>query len=271
VRYTATGKMRSLHLGVGGGLALVAAGGFAAWWHFTPHALGLSEPRLVFVSGEVTLDARHARAAEELATGESLRVGSLGSACFSVHASRVCIGAGNQAHIAELGPQSARIEAGRGTLIVRATGDDLRVTLPDGTVEVREGLTSIESGPGDTVVRALEGNASLEAGGRPAVVVSSPSAVAMRDGSPRPAAPAVEHEERQAAQLASRWQGSAGAILQIGPLRGRVEIDGQDAGRAPLAVLLDEGEHTIVVRDGVRELSRETLRIGAGQTVVRGE
>jgi hypothetical protein len=182
----------------------------------------------------------------------------------------VCLGANTRGRLAELGPHSARIEADQGVIVLRSSGDQLRLTLPDGTVDLQDGVASVEVGSGDVVVRALEGSPSVQAVGKAAVVVQAPGAVGLRDGARRPPAPQVEREELQVMALAGRWQGSAGAILQVDGLDSRVEIDGDQIGRAPASVLLDEGEHTLVIHTGPRDVKTETLHLKAGETVVRG-
>ena len=139
-----------------------------------------------------------------------------------------------------------------------------------GTVDVQSGVASVEVAGGDVVVRALEGSPSVQAVGKAAVVVHAPSAVGLRDGARRPPAPQVEREEMQVTEIARRWQGSAGAILQVDGFGSLVEIDGDEIGRAPASVLLDEGEHTLVTRTGPHDAKTETLHLKAGETVVRG-
>jgi hypothetical protein len=258
---------RRVLMGLGAGV--VVALGVLAWWQLTPRRRGLAEPRIVLVTGEATLDSRRIRAAQPFLVGVPLRTG-LGSACFSVHASRVCLGANTRGRLAELSPDSARIEADQGVIVLRSSGDQLRLTLPDGTVDVQNGVASVEVAGGDVVVRALEGSPSVQAVGKAAVVVHAPSAVGLRDGARRPPAPQVEREEMQVTEIARRWQGSAGAILQVDGFGSLVEIDGDEIGRAPASVLLDEGEHTLVTRTGPHDAKTETLHLKAGETVVRG-
>jgi len=254
---------------VGFGAGVVVALGVLAWWRLTPSRRGLAEPRMVLVTGDATVDSRRIRAGEPFVAGASLRTG-LGSACFSVRASRVCLGANSRGRLAEFGPHSAAIEADQGVIVLRSSGDQLRLTLPDGTVDVLDGAAGVEVGGGDVVVRALEGGPSVQATGKAAVVVQAPGAIGLRDGSKRPPAPQVEREEMQVTELARRWQGSAGAILQVDGFGSHVEIDGDEIGRAPASVLLDEGQHTLVIRTGPRDAKTETLQMKAGETVVRG-
>ncbi len=250
---------------------MVLAGGAAAWWKLVPHRLGLAQPRMVLVTGDSAVDGKRVRAGEAIAAGASVRTPPLAVACFSVHASRVCLGADTQVHLAEIGQASARLEADRGTIVLQSAGDDLTLVLPSGTVELQNGTASVEMGQAaDVVVRALAGSPNVQPAGKPVTALGSPAAVSMRDGSKRPALPLAEREETRIAQLAGRWQGSAGAIISYVAHTGRVEIDGDDIGYAPASILLDEGDHTLVVRDGSREATRESLTVKAGQTVVRG-
>ncbi len=260
--------VQRLYLGLGG-VAVLAAGGLVAWRLSAPAKLGLERPRVVVASGDFEADGKHARPKQVLGTGTTLRTGH-GSACVSIHASRLCLGANAEVHLGDIGPSSAAVDVSHGTVIAASSGDDLRLTFPAGTVTVRDGTAAVEgSDSPDPTLRALEGVASLESPGKPSVSVAAPDAVAMRDGRKRPpAAPAVD-EERKIAQLARGWQGSAGVVVDVQTLRGRVEIDGADLGFAPVSALLAEGEHTLVVRDGVRESLRETLRMKAGEQVLR--
>ena len=261
--------MRRLHL-VGGGIALVAIGGLLAWWLTRPAQLGLERSRVVLTSGDVTVDGARARPMQLLAAGSTLRTGH-GNACFSVHGSRVCVGASAEVVLAELGEASATIEARRGTVIVGSTRDDVHLTLPGGTVVARAATVAVEdaAGPSPTV-RALEGTATVTATGQAEVTLTGPAAIGLKDGKKRAAVQTLETEERSAVELARSWQGSAGAVIEFDGLHGRVEVDGADVGLAPAAVLLVEGSHTLVVRDSGHEVTRETVKLGAGQKMVRG-
>jgi hypothetical protein len=262
--------MRRLHLGIAGGLAVVALGGLGVWLVMRPTKLGLERPRVVLVSGEVTVDGARARPAQALSTGATIQTGH-GNACFSVHASRVCVGANADLVLAELGATSATIEARRGTVIVESVGDAVHLTLPTGTVTAHVATVAVEDigGPG-TTVRALDGSVPVNSNGQAETLLAAPGAVSFRDGKRRPAAETLEAEERSIVQLASSWQGTAGAVIQVDGLRGRVEVDGTAVGLAPAAILVAEGSHTLIVRDSAREVTHETLKLNAGQTVVRG-
>jgi hypothetical protein len=254
-------------VGVGIGVAAAVAA-TAAWLLTRPRRLGLERPRVVLVAGEAWVDEARAKAAQPFAAGATVHTGR-GSTCFSLHASRACLGAGGEVRLAELGTTSAALEHKRGALVLAAAGDELRVKLASGSVTVRDGIVAVEL-EGPAVVRAIEGSAEVEVGGRPAVVVATPDALSLMDGRKRPPAAALEREERDVARLARRWQGSAGSVLEVDQVHGRVEVDGADVGLTPAGVLLDEGSHTLVVRDGVREVTRETIELRAGQKLVRG-
>jgi hypothetical protein len=261
--------MRRRAVKIGAGVAAVAvAGGLLVWWLKRPARLGLEQPRVVLVAGEAKVDEARARTAMPFASGATVHT-ARGSACFSLHAARACLGANGEVRLAELGAASAVLEHKRGALVLATSGEELRVKLASGTITVRDGVVAVEL-EGYPAVRALEGSAEVEAGGRSPAVVAAPDAVNIVDGKKGLAAPALEREERDVARLARRWQGSAGAVLQVDDLHGRVEVDGADVGPAPASVLLDEGSHTLVVRDGAREVTRETIELRAGQKVVRG-
>jgi hypothetical protein len=263
-------RTRALAAGAAAAFAIAAAGGF---WLARPPALGLESPRLVVVSGDASVDEGRARIAQAFAAGAIVHTGH-GNACFSVHASRVCVGANGEVRLAELSPGGAALEARRGTVIVTSAGDDLRVTFPGAALSVRAATIALEdAGGADPLLRVLDGSARLDAGvgpsrGAPAVV-SSPDSVGTRDGKKRAPSPAVEREERGIAALAKRWQGTAGAVVSVSDLHGRVEIDGAEAGPAPASALLDEGEHVLVIRDAGREIVREALKLAAGQRYVK--
>ena len=191
--------------------------------------------------------------------------------CFSLHASRVCLGANTQVHLSNVGEAAATLELSHGTLVIQSVRDDLRIVLPTGTVRVAAATAALEeAGTPHATLRVLDGRATLQANGRPDVDVSSPDSVDPRDGSKRPPAPALDREERGVTQLASEWQGTAGGILEIREVHGRIEVDGAPLGLGPASVLLSEGNHTLVVRDAAREITHETLNLRAGTTVVRG-
>ena len=254
-------------IGIGAGAVVLAVAG---WWFLVPGRLGLTQPRFVIVSGDARVDDVRAKVAQTLAVGATVRTG-YGSACFSLHESRVCVGAQSEAHLADLGKTSAIVEAKRGTVVVVSGTDDVHVSIPTaGGVDVHGATVSVESAGADTVVRALDGSVTVEASGRPDAVVAAPTAMSLRDGSKRPSNPTLEGEERAVAQLAHRWQGSAGATIEVNGMRGRVSIDGTDVGTTPAAVLLDEGEHTLEVHETAREGTKETLTLRSGQKVVRG-
>jgi hypothetical protein len=263
--------MRRLHKAVAGGGALVVAGGVAVWLLSGPPKLGLEHPRIVIAAGEARVDEARARPAQILGTGATVHTGR-GSVCFSVRASRACAGANAEVRLAELGPTSATLEVKRGTLVVSSAGDDLRLTYPSGTIGVKSATVAVEveGGVGGPVVRALDGSAQLEPTGAPPLTVAAPDAVGMKDGKKRPPAATIEREERDVVKLAGRWQGSAGAVISVEEAHGRVEVDGAEVGIAPAGLLLDEGKHTLVIREGLREVSREALDLKAGQKVVRG-
>lgn len=258
---------RTRVLAIGG--AAVALG-VAGWWFFVPGRLGLSKPRMVIVSGEVRVDDARAKVAQTLAVGATVRTG-YGSACFSLHESRVCVGAQSEAHLADLGKASAIVEAKRGTLVVVSGTDEVHVSIPSaGGVDVHGATVSIEGAGNDPVVRALDGSVTVEATGRADTVVAAPTAMGVRDGSKRPLNAMLVNEERAVTQLAHRWQGSAGATIEVNGTRGRVQIDGTDVGTTPASVLLDEGDHTLEVREVGQQPTKESLTLRGGQKVVRG-
>jgi hypothetical protein len=263
--------MRRLHLAVAGGLAGVAAiGGLLAWWLMRTPPLGLERARVVLASGDATVDGARAAPMQPLGVGSTIRTGH-GDACFSVHASRVCVGANAEVVLADLGEASATLQANRGAVVVASVRDDIHVTLPTGTVIARAATVAIEDvgGPNATV-RALDGSATVKAAGQADATVNAPDAVAARDGKKRPRAERLETEERSVVTFAASWQGTAGGVINVNGARGRVEIDGADLGLAPAAVLLAEGSHTVIVRDGDKETMHETIKLAAGQKVVRG-
>jgi hypothetical protein len=264
--------MRRKPLVVGGALAAVAVAALVAWRLSGPPKLGLERSRVVVAAGEAHLDDGRAEPAQVVPLGAVLYTGR-GSVCFSVHASRVCAGTTAEIKLAELGPSSAEIEVKRGTVIVQTAGDELRLTFPSGSVTAeRSALLAVEealAGTGPTV-RMLDGSARIERKNQPAVTVTAPDAVGQTDGKKRPPAATLEREARSIAKLAAQWQGSAGGVISVREARGRVEIDGADVGLAPASVLLNEGRHTLLVRDGGRERINETVQLRAGETIVRG-
>jgi hypothetical protein len=263
--------MRRLHLGIAGGLAGVAVlGGVLAWWLTRPSPLGLERSRVVLASGEVTVDGARAAPMQLLAVGSTVHTGR-GGACFNVHGSRVCVGANTDVVLAELGEASATVQASRGTVVVASTRDDVHVTLPTGAVTARAATVAIEeiAGPG-TTVRALDGSVPVKSNGQADVLLGTSETISLKDGKKRPRAPALEAEERSIVGLAGSWQGTAGAVIQVDGLHGRVEVDGADLGLAPAAILVSEGTHTLVVRDSGHETAHETMKLDAGQKVVRG-
>jgi hypothetical protein len=185
----------------------------------------------------------------------------------------VCLGANTEAVVTSLGEASATVEATRGTVIAASTGDELRIELPagSGAVVVRVATVAVEDvgGAGPTV-RALEGNVTVQSSGRADQLIATPQVVGQRDGQKRASVQSLEAEERSVVELARSWQGTAGGILQIDGVHGRIEVDGAEVGLAPAGILLAEGSHTLVMRENGREISRETLKVSAGQKVVRG-
>jgi hypothetical protein len=261
--------MRRLHLGIAG--VALAAAGVLGWWFFTPRSLGLDKSRVVLVTGEAMVDDHRAHVTDVLAPGVTLKTGPFGGLCFSIHAARVCLGSNSEARLTDVGKSAGGVEAKRGALVISADTDDIHVTSADGAFDVHGATVAIEESTGDALARSLAGSVNVQVPGHPAVALASPAAVGLRDGVPRRPSPALEREELNVTKVALRWQGSAGGTLEVGGMRGRVEIDGDDLGRAPASVLLDEGEHTLVVHEGVREILRETLHIRGGQKVIRGE
>lgn len=246
--------------------ALAMAGG-AAWWVVRPKPLGLETPRVVVATGDAAVGDKRARAAEAFASGSTVKTGR-GTACVSLRASRVCVGANSEVTLGD------PIEARRGTILAAPAGDEIRVRVPSGVVAARSGAFAIEDVDGrDPIVRALEGGTTLQPTGKDARVLTAPDVAGIKDESPatskRPAAPDVEREEAGVLALARRWQGSAGAVVTVGDLRPRVEVDGVTVGLGPASVLLDEGDHVLVLREGLRETSREALRLKAGSRVER--
>jgi len=263
--------MRRLHLGIAGGLAGVAAiGGLLAWWLTRAPPLGLERSRVVLASGEITVDGGRAVPMQLLAVGSTVRTGH-GAGCFSVHGSRVCVGANTEVVLAELGEASATVKANRGTVIVASVRDDVHITLPAATVIARVATAAVEEigAPGITV-RALDGSVPVKSSGQADVLLAAPDAIFLKDGRKRPRALGLEAEERGVVTVAGSWQGSAGAVIEVGGLHGRIELDGTDLGLTPAAILVAEGSHTLIVRDGGRETTHETLKLKAGQRVVRG-
>ncbi len=263
--------MRRLHLAIAGSLAGIAAiGGTLGWWLSRPAPLGLERSRVVLASGEVTVDGARGVPKQLLAVGSTVHTGH-GSACFNVHGSRVCLGANTEVALAELGEASATVQASRGTVVVASGRDDVHVNLPTGSVIARAATMAIEDiGSPGTTVRALEGSVPVKSNGQADAVLAAPDALLVRDGKKRARAQALEAEERSVVVFAGSWQGTAGAIIEIDGIHGRVEVDGADLGLTPTAVLVAEGMHTIVVRDSGRETMHETMTLKAGERVLRG-
>jgi len=262
--------MRRLYLGIGAGAAVIL--GLLTWRLMTPSKLGLAQPRVVLVSGDASVDADHARAALPFAKGATLHTGH-GSLCFSIRASRLCMGANAEVRVTELGADGGgTVEIHRGAIVIAAaSGEEIHAQLGGaGTVVVRGATIALEDTSGDPLLRALASSATFQVDGRPSAVVAAPDCVAMRDGRKRPSVPELEKEERSVVTLARRWQGSAGAVIAYKGLHGRVDVDGVDVGVAPVSVLLDEGEHTLVVKDAGKETIDEKLTLKAGQKIERG-
>jgi hypothetical protein len=261
------------HLGIGGGLAgLVVLGLLVGWWFTRAPRLGLERPRIVLIAGEATVDGARARPAQPFGVGATLRTGH-GGVCFSLRASRVCMGTSSEAVLVELDGASATVLGARGAFVASSSGDELRFVLPlgAGAVVIRVGAAAIEElGTPTPTVRALDGTLTMQTTGMPDLLVAAPDAVGQGDGKKRPPAPTLEAEERAIVQLAGSWQGTAGAIIEVEGLHGRVEVDGTHLGLAPASILVEEGRHTLVVRDSGRETTHETLKLSAGETVVRG-
>jgi hypothetical protein len=186
----------------------------------------------------------------------------------------VCIGANAEVKLTELAPDGGggTLEVHKGAIVVAAaSGEELHLVLNGlGTLTVRGATVALDDTATDPTVRALDSSATIEATGRPPVVVAAPDSVGFRDGRKRVSIPPLEKEERNVVQLARRWQGSAGAVLSYFGLHGRVEVDGTDVGGAPVAILLDEGPHSLVVRDGNKEVVSEKLTLKSGQKIERG-
>jgi hypothetical protein len=265
-------ERRRLYLGILGAAVLAAAlGGVIAWKLSRPRRLGLEQARVVLAAGQATADGARVRAAQALPVGATLGT-ERGSVCISIHGSRVCMGANSTATLEALGDASATLKASRGTLIVESTRDVLSIVTPGATVRVAAATAAIEEiGSPRSTLRVLDGNVTLRSGGRPDLVFTSPDAVDPADGSKRHPAPDLEREERSVTQLATEWQGTAGAVVDIEDAHGRVELDGAYVGIPPATVLVSEGDHALVVRDTAREITHETLRLAAGQTLVRGK
>jgi len=117
-------------------------------------------------------------------------------------------------------------------------------------------------------VRVLEGKVTVAVTGKPSVDLTAPDAIGIMDGKKRPPVERLEAEERGVAQVASRWQGSAGAILEVQQPHARIDIDGADVGMGPASILLDEGKHTYAIHEGPREPQAESVELKAGQKLV---
>lgn len=263
-------ERRRLYLGILGGVALTTVlGGAAAWKLSGPRKLGLERPRVVLAAGQATAGGARVRAAQALTPGAALGT-ERGSMCISIHASRVCLGANGVAELEALDDAAATLKVSRGALVVESARDVLSIVMPTATLRVAAATAAIEGiGSPHATLRVLDGNVTLQSRGRPDLLVASPDTVDVADGSGRPRSPDAEREERGLAQLVGEWQGTAGAIVDIEGAHGRVELDGAYVGVAPATVLVSEGDHTLVVRDTAREITHETLKLVAGQTLVR--
>lgn len=254
---------------VGAGAAVLVVGGAVAYWTLTPRARGLAQPRVVMSRGDLTVDGKRTKVGDAFAAGATVVAGDLISGCFAVHASRVCAGSGTQVRLAELAEKSATLVVDRGALVVASAGDALTITAPGATVQLQGSTAAVELSGGDPVLRVLEGSATLTPSGKPGATVSAPDAVGLKDGAKRPPLPVLADEERQVARLAGKWMGTAGAILQVKGTHGRIAIDDLSAGPPPVAVLLNEGEHTLARTGGPHDGSKETLTLRAGDDLTR--
>jgi hypothetical protein len=248
--------------------ALAAVGGLGAFLWLRPRSRGLATPVLVLVSGDVRIDASKGKVADVVPVGAWVRTGALGSACFSLHAGRVCLGTQAGVRLASLDATAATLDVERGTVVVGSSTEVVAVKLSGGAVQIAQGTTAIEASASDVTVRALDGSATVTAGSRPPAVIAATSAFGLADGKPRPSLPALEAEEREALAVARSWQGTAGATLDVRAQHGRVEVDGHDVGHAPASFLLSEGSHTVVIHSGPHDVTKKTLDLSAGQKAV---
>jgi ferric-dicitrate binding protein FerR (iron transport regulator) len=229
-----------------------------------------------FVSGDVDVDGQSPSVGTALVRGSVLS-SRAGAACLVLDGGvRACLSPHTRVRLAEIGGPDRRLEVLAGKVVAelepQAPGSTFTLAARDGTATAIGTAFSVDvpEGEGPSITRVLHGRVLVRPLGAPAKQVSAHAQAPMTAAQPTPLA--ADDEEHDLSLLV-RAIGSvtdkpAIASVESDPPGATVRIDDRIAGRTPLSILLDPGDHALVVEnDGAS--SRDSLRLGAGERLDR--
>jgi hypothetical protein len=226
--------------------------------------------------GDVEVDGRPAQPGASIALG-SLLFARSGAACLQVDEGiRACLAQGGVLRVAELSETSRRLELRAGKLAAslepQRAGRSFGVVTREGSAIAIGTAFSVEVPPDGAPVltRVLHGT----------VLVRSTSGMEQRLGAHRVAAmqgPARQLSERDEAreaplleQAASAPRARPGSLrIESQPAGADVLVDGRSVGVTPLALLVDPGEHALLVSGAQDRSWRARVRVSEGEQLVR--
>jgi hypothetical protein len=284
---TAGGARRRLGWAVAAAAASLALG--LGLWQYaqrepergTPGVLAARSPapaiRISLTSGgDVEVDGRPAQPGASIALG-SLLFARSGATCLQVDEGiRACMAQGGVLRVAELSETSRRLELRAGKLAAslepQRAGRSFGIVTREGSAIAVGTAFSVEVPPdgGPVVTRVLHGT----------VLVRSASGAEQPVGAHRFAAmqgPARQLSERDEArerplleQAASAPRARPGSLrIESQPAGAEVLVDGRSVGVTPLGLLVDPGEHTLLVGAAQDRSWREQVRVSEGEQLVR--
>jgi ferric-dicitrate binding protein FerR (iron transport regulator) len=224
-----------------------------------------------FVSGDVDVDDREPVVGAPLSRGAVVSTRA-GSTCLVVDQGvRACLSPRSRVRIVETARPDRRLEVLAGKVVAelepQPPGTTFTLEARDGTATAIGTAFSVEVLEGDapSVTRVLHGTVLVRPRGAPEKRVGAHAQAAMTRAPPTPLA--VADEARDIGVLVPAMETdapqSAVARVESDPAGATVRIDDRVAGTTPLAILLDPGEHAIVV-ETERASLRDVVRLGPG-------
>jgi hypothetical protein len=229
-----------------------------------------------FVTGDVLVNQRTARAGEPLSAGDVVSVRS-GAACLVLRpAVTLCAHDQTELVVSATDLERRRIKLESGGVIARLDpqpeGSSFGVETARGAFIAKGTTFAVELGKdGEPELRVHEGTVSAEIAGRGAQAVVAPGlASSSSDFRASPLGVEAARADAQWLSLSSAFSPDADCTLEVAasPL-GRVAIDGIELGQAPLTALVAHGSHRLTLELSGFGPVAERLTLSPGEHVKR--
>lgn len=239
------------------------------------NARPLTRAELVYASGQVNIEGKHATAGRVLLVeGTRIETGD-GVACVLVDSDiNLCLAAHSDMRLVSLYTPARRVELGAGILAIRLStqpeGQSLTIAAGDVTSTAVGTAFSVERQPGQPVVTTVLNGKVRVAHGSEERFLNAHERAHSAQNQVQVSSLSRNEEAGSWALLGPTmlWHDPVSATLELTgePVGAEAFLDGQSIGRAPLSSLVPVGGHRLVVRNQDSTLLDEELHWNAGES-----